>query len=272
MRKVVLITGASSGIGNACAKYLAKNGYKVYGTSRQGGIPPKKIDGFNLIKMDVDDSKSVKTAIDYIIKENNTIDILINNAGWGISGAIEDTSVEKAKKLFETNFFGVHRVIKQTLPYMRKKKDGLIINISSIGGFIGLPYQGFYCSTKFALEGYSEALRLEVRPFGVNVIIIEPGDTKTSFTNKREKISSISNNSIYKKYANRTIKIVEKDEQHGGIIPETVAIKLYKIINKKNPKFRYRIGSFYQRLICSLKRIFPDRLTQWILKKYYKTE
>lgn len=271
MKKVVLITGASSGIGNACAKYLAKKGFKVIGTSRNGSIPPKKIDGFDLIKMDVDDSKSVKSAIDYIIKENNSIDILVNNAGWGISGSIEDTSVEKAKDLFETNFFGVHRVIKQTLPHMRKKKDGKIINISSIGGIIGLPYQGFYCSTKFAIEGYSEALRLEVKPFGINVILIEPGDTKTSFTIQREKISSISNNSVYKKYANRTIKIVEKDEQHGGVLPETVAIKMYKIINKKKPKVRYKTGSFFQKLICNLKRFFPDKLIQWILKKYYKT-
>lgn len=272
MDKVVLITGASSGIGSACAKYLAKKGYKVYGTSRHGSIPPKKTDGFDLIKMDVNDSKSVKIAIDYIIKENNSINILVNNAGWGFSGAIEDTSVEKAKELFETNFFGAHRVIKQTLPYMRKQKNGKIINISSIGGVIGLPYQGFYCSTKFAIEGYSESLRLEVMPFGINVIIIEPGDTKTSFTFQREKISSISNKSVYKKYANRTIKIVEKDEQSGGVLPEIVAFKLYKIINKKKPKIRYKTGSFSQRLICNLKGFFPDKLIQWILKKYYKTE
>jgi short-subunit dehydrogenase len=272
MDKVVLITGASTGIGNACAKYLALKGFKVYGTSRKASIPPKKIDGFELIKMDVNRNESIKAAIDYIIKNDNSIDILINNAGWGISGAIEDTSVEKAKELFETNFFGIHRVIKQVLPHMRKQKNGRIINISSIGGIIGLPYQGFYSSTKFAVEGYSEALRLEVKPFGVKVVIIEPGDIKTSFTGRREKITGLQQKSVYNKYAKRTIKIVEKDEQYGGIQPEKVAYMLYKIINKKNPKVRYKVGSFSQKLFGKLKAIFPDKLIQWILKKYYKTE
>ena len=272
MDKVVLITGASSGIGKACAEYLAKNKYIVIGTSRKSIIPSQKIDNFELIKMDVNNDESVKTAIDYIIKKYNTIDILVNNAGWGISGALEDTSVEKAKELFEINFFGIHRMIKQTLPYMRKKKKGMIINISSVGGAVGLPYQGFYSSTKFALEGYSEALRLELKPFGIKVVLIEPGDIKTSFTSRREKISSNLETSVYKNYARKTIKIVEKDEQQGGIMPDIVGYKLLKIINKKNPKVRYKVGSFSQKLLLSLKRILPDKSIQWILRKYYKTE
>jgi len=272
MEKIVIITGASSGIGKACAEYLAKNNYKVIGTSRKATIPPKKIDNFELIKMDVNNDESVKTAVEYIIKKYKSIDILVNNAGWGISGAVEDTSVEKAKELFETNFFGIHRVIKQSLPYMRKNKKGTIINISSIGGIIGLPYQGFYSSAKFALEGYSEALRLEVKPFGIKVVLIEPGDIKTSFTSRREKISSNSEKSVYKNYAIKTINIVEKDEQHGGIMPEKVAYKLLKIIIKKNPNVRYKVGSFSQKFIGSIKGVFPDKLIQWILRKYYKTE
>jgi short-subunit dehydrogenase len=268
-KKIILITGASSGIGKACAEYLHKKGYHVFGTSRK----PKNSNNnsFELIEMDIADYESVKKGIKYIIDKTGRIDILINNAGYGISGAIEDTSIIKVKEQFETNFFGIHRISKEILPLMRKQKDGYIINISSIGGIIGLPFQGLYCASKFALEGWTESLRMEVNSFGIKVVLIEPGDIKTSFTHKREKITSYLKKSFYKEKTIKALNVVEKDEQ-GGPSPDKVAYLLERIINKKSPKLRYKVGSFSQILICYLKRIIPDRSIQWILMKYYKID
>ncbi|HEC81859.1 MAG TPA: SDR family oxidoreductase [Thermoplasmatales archaeon] len=269
-RRVVLVTGASSGIGKACADYLSKNkNFRVFGTSRKASIPPVESDGdVEMLKMDVNSDESVEKAVDYILKETGRIDVLVNAAGFGIAGAVEETSVEKAKEQFETNFFGVHRVCRRVLPVMRKQKSGYVVNISSIGGVLGLPFQGFYSASKFALEGLTEALRIEARPFGVHVVLIEPGDTKTSFTDKREKIVA-DRNSPYKKYFEKTIGIVEKDERNGAS-PESVAKVLEHIINSSSPKIRYRVGPFAQKLVASLKGKVPDRSVEWILRKYYK--
>ena len=269
--RIILITGASSGIGKSCAEYLSKKGFIVFGTSRNASFPPKDIGGKYpiMIKMDINDDDSIKNAIEYIIKEFGRIDVLINNAGYGIGGAIEDYTVEKVKEQFETNFFGTFRMCKKVLPLMRKQKNGYIINISSIGGIIGLPYQGIYSASKFAVEGMTEALRMEVRPFGIKIILIEPGDLKTSFTSRREKITDSSKKSVYKKNANLTLNIVEKDEQGGGS-PLKLAYLVEKIINKSNPKTRYKVGSFSQKLAGSFKGKIPDRSLEWILRKYYK--
>jgi short-subunit dehydrogenase len=265
--RVVMITGASSGIGKACAEYLNQKGYQVFGTSRK--IKDSTNNTFELIKMDINDDKSVEQGIKYVINKKGRIDILVNNAGYGISGSIEDTSIKKAKEQFETNFFGIHRICKEILPFMRKQKYGYIINISSIGGIVGLPFQGLYCASKFALEGWTESLRMEVNSFGINVVLIEPGDIKTSFTIRREKITALLKKSVYKERALNTLGIVEKDEQSGPS-PNKVAYLLEHIININSPKLRYKVGSFSQVLICYLKRIIPDRSTQWILMKYYK--
>jgi short-subunit dehydrogenase len=265
--RVVLITGASSGIGKTCAEYLNQKDYQVFGTSRK--INKTISNSFEMILMDINDDKSVKDGIKYVIKKAGSIDILVNNAGYGISGSIEDTPINKAKEQFETNFFGIHRICKEILPFMRKQNYGYIINISSIGGIIGLPFQGLYCASKFALEGWTETLRMEVNSFGINVVLIEPGDIKTSFTNRREKITALLKDSIYKKRAFKTLSIVEKDEQ-GGPSPDKIAQLLEYIININSPKLRYKVGSFSQVLICQLKRIIPDKSVQWILMKYYK--
>jgi short-subunit dehydrogenase len=269
--RIILITGTSSGIGKSCAEYLSKKGFIVVGTSRIASFPPENIRGNSpiMIKMDNNDDKSIKNTIDYIIKEFGRIDVLVNNAGYGIGGAIEESSIQKVKEQFETNFFGTLRMCKSILPLMRKQKNGYIINISSIGGIIGLPYQGIYSASKFAIEGMTEALRMEVRPFGIKIVLIEPGDLKTSFTSRREKIIDSSEKSVYKKNANLTLNIVEKDEQGGGS-PIKVAYLIEKIINKSNPKTRYKVGSFTQKLAASLKGKIPDRSLEWILRKYYK--
>lgn len=271
-KRNVLITGASSGIGKACAEHLAKqDSFHVFGTSRHAPFPPASSSSKDLemIKMDVNDDDSVKQTIEYILQETGRLDVVVNNAGFGIAGAIEDTSVAKAKEQFETNFFGIHRVCRAVLPLMRKQGSGYIINISSIGGIVGLPFQGFYSATKFAVEGLTEALRMEARPFGIHVVLIEPGDIKTSFTERRTKIKDTIENSAYRKYFERTMEIVERDEQSGSS-PELVARLLERIINHPSPKPRYKVGPLAQKFVGSLKGKIPDRSIEWILRKYYK--
>jgi len=266
--KIILITGASSGLGEACAKFLFKKGYKVYGTSRNVSKVDKK-DTFEMIQMDVNDDDSVKKAIASILKKEGRIDVVVNNAGWGVSGSIEDISITDAKNLFETNFFGALRVIKEVLPLMRKQQKGKIINISSIGGILGLPFQGLYSATKFAIEGMTEALRMEVKSFDIDVVLVEPGDFKTGFTASRKKARYSDSSSVYHSASITAHKIFENDEQQG-CNPILVAKLVDKIIQSSHPKLRYRVGSFSQKFIASMKGVISDRIVQWILMKYYK--
>jgi short-subunit dehydrogenase len=267
--KVILLTGGSSGIGKICATYLASQGYTVYATSRKGPFPPEKPQKNQPIKiqLDVNDTSSINKVIDYIIKENHFIDVVINNAGIHIAGSIEDTPIDKAKEQVETNFFGVHRVCKVVIPYMRDNQKGLIINISSIMGIIGLPYQGFYSAAKFALEGFTESLRIETHDFGIKVCLIEPGDVHIEPAHERWK-TPLSTESPYYSTFRHVMDVVEHDEAHG-FNAEKIAILIQKILTKKSPKLRYRVGSFSQNLAASLKGVVPDRIHQWILMKYY---
>ena len=181
-RQVILITGASSGIGKATANLLVQQGYTVYGTSRKAS---ESTNGVRMLTMDVTQPASIQQAVEQILSEQGRIDILINNAGLGISGALELETDEEIGKQMDTNFMGVVRMCKAVIPIMRKERKGFIINISSIGGLIAVPFQGFYSASKFAVEGYSEALQHEVRPFGIRVCLVEPGDFYTNFTANR---------------------------------------------------------------------------------------
>ena len=180
-QRVALVTGASAGIGASCAAFLAAKGYRVYGGARSAVMA----EGVEPLILDVTDDVSVARAIETILARESRLDVLVNNAGFGIAGAIEDTSIEEAREQFEVNFFGVLRMCRAVLPVMRRQKSGYIVNIGSIGGLIAIPFQGFYSATKFALEGFSESLRMEVRPFGIQVVLIEPGDHRTAFTQNR---------------------------------------------------------------------------------------
>ena len=268
--KIVLITGASSGIGKTCAEYLATKGYTVYGASRNAPFPPDtpKDKTPIPIKIDIRNDESVQQAIEHIVKKHKTIDIVVNNAGYGIAGPVEETTIQQAHEQLETNFFGAFRICRTVLPYMRKQKNGLIINVSSIGGVMGLPYQGFYSASKYALEGMTEALRLEVKSFGINVTLLEPGDIQTSFTKRREK-NPVIKNSPYRSSLQRVMEVVEKEEQNG-VSPLVVAKRIEHIINTSKPKQRYRVGAFSQRFVASLKGVLPDRFIEWILAKFYK--
>ncbi len=262
--KVILITGTSSGIGKVSAEYLAQQGHTVFGTSRFPGSYPKPND-YTILQMDVNDDESIQNTVNQITDSKSKLDVLINNAGFGVAGAMEHTSIGKAKEQFETNFFGTVRLIQSVLPIMRKQNSGLIINISSIGGLIGLPYQSMYSASKFAIEGLTESLYKELHSSKIKITMIEPGDFKTSFTEKRE----ISKNAPRSDAFQSTLQIIENDE-NSGQDPIMIGKLINKIINKPNPRLRYTVGAFDQKLAAFLKRILPNRLFDWIIMTHYK--
>ncbi|MCK4814073.1 MAG: SDR family NAD(P)-dependent oxidoreductase [Candidatus Marinimicrobia bacterium] len=263
---VVFVTGASSGIGKSTAKYLSQLGYVVYGTSRRPGSYPQP-EHFTMLEMDVRNEMSVKETVRYIVEKEGKIDVLVNNAGYGIGGAIEDTSPKMVEEQMNTNFFGIFRVLHYVLPVMKKQEHGLIINMSSIGGVIGLPYQGIYSASKFAVEGLTEALYKELFTRNIKVVMVEPGDFKTGFTANREIITKEGKADIFEK----SREVIEHDEQSGQP-PIKIAYLIEKIMNKKHPRLRYSIGAFDQKLSILLKKILPDRWFDLIIMKYYKVK
>jgi len=265
MQKVVFITGASSGIGEACAKLLVKHGYRVYGTSRKYFSDRS----YNMVQIDVTKSDSVEWAIKTVIEKEGRIDVLINNAGFGLAGAVEDTSITEAKAQFETNFFGLLRVTKEVLPHMRRRRKGLIINISSIGGLIGLPFQALYSASKFAVEGLSEGLRLELRPYNINVVLIEPGDARTKFTKNRILSRKAKREeSPYWDPFHYALKAIEKSENEGAS-PSKVAKKVLWVMRAKKPVLRYKVGSTFEIWGSKLKGMLPYSWFERIMDRYY---
>ena len=265
-KKVVLITGVSSGFGKICAEFLNQRGYKVYGTSRN---QTTKIKSYKMIQMDVNDDTSIKKGVRYILDKEGRLDIVVNNAGVGVAGSIEDTSINEIKLQFETNFFGVFRVCNEVLPIMRTQRSGYIINISSIAGLIGVPFQGAYSASKFALEGLTEALRMEVKPFGIHIVLIEPGDFSTDFTIHRIKTKKSQIDSIYSDRFKRALHVIEEDERNGSK-PGKVAELVDYIINHPSPRPRYMVGPILQQIAVHLRKFIPSQIFEWIIMKSYK--
>jgi short-subunit dehydrogenase len=265
MSKVILITGISSGLGKAIASTLQKSEYIIYGTARR---TIETEPGIHLLQMDVTNTESVKNGINKIIERESKIDIVINNAGFGIGGPIEEFTDDEAQLEINTNLYGMFRVCREVLPYMREKKEGLIINIGSLMGIIALPYQGFYTASKFAIEGLTETLRYEVKPFNIKVVLINPGDFSTNFTANRRTIQKITGTSPYFAQYSKTMTIVEKDE-HNGLKPEVLAKKIQSIIKMKNPRTRYIIASFEQKLAVWLKSVLPAKIFYKIIGGHY---
>ncbi len=270
---VVFIAGASSGMGKAIAESLVKDGCKVYGTSRKALLPgedeseQKDSKGFiKMIPLDVCDQDSVDRAVQYVIEKEGHIDIVINCAGFAIAGSVEDTTHEEAFMEFNTNFFGAHRVCRSVAPHMRKQGKGLIINISSTAGLISVPYQSFYSASKYALEAMTEGLRMELQPYGVKVALIEPGDTKTGFTNSRIYVKA-SKDSAYKHVFDKSVARMIKDEQ-GGPPPVAVVNAARKIIGSSNPPVRIVAGPI-NKILAFLKKILPSRAAEFIVAKLY---
>ena len=265
-KKVVLITGGSSGIGKATGIYLKNKGFVVYGTTRN----LKKYPDFNhfpLLELDVKEEQSISTAIQTLIKAEGRIDVLINNAGVGITGPVEETPIPEIEKAFDTNLNGPIRMIQAVLPEMRKHESGLIINITSIAGYMGLPYRGIYSATKGALELVTEALRMEAKEFGIKITNLAPGDFATNIAAGRYH-SPVLEGSPYKAYG-RTLDLINEDVSNASN-PIKVAEKIVKIINTPNPKVHYKVGSFMQKFSIVLKKLLPDKLYERLLLNHYK--
>jgi len=267
MKKVILVTGASSGLGLATANALHADGHIVYGASRSINTLENIL--FIPLEMDVTDDDSVNAGVEKIIKDHGHIDVLINNAGIVLAGPLYGTSVEFAKKQFEVNFFGAVRLNTAVLPDMIKQKSGLVINISSVAGLFGLPYVGTYVAAKFALEGYTQSLRMELQNTGVNVTVVNPGDFKTNNTSTREKLPfSMSDEKLKSEYTG-TIKIVEKNEINGGD-PVKVGKLIAKIVGKTKPAHRYMVGTFEQTsLPLIVKALLPSSMFSKMINGYY---
>ncbi len=277
MKKVygdaVLVTGASSGIGAAIARTLSGQGYKVYGTSRNPGGQEEAQPRLNaaggflqMIRLDVCSDESVDRAIEYVVDREGRLDILINCAGFALAGAVEDTTHEEAFTEFNTNFFGVHRLCRRAAPIMRNQGSGLIINIGSLAGLITVPFQTFYSASKYALEAMSEGLRMELKPFGIKVVLVDPGDTSTGFTANRV-FTRASADSVYKPVFERSVGRMIQDEQ-GGPPPDTISRAILKIAASRNPPVRVVVGASNQALAL-LKRFLPDRVVEFLVAKLY---
>lgn len=265
MQKVIFITGISSGFGKKTAEMLAAKGHKVYGTVRKS---TESYENIHVLKMDLTDPESIKLAVGMVLQKEGKIDILINNAGAHTGGAIETSPVENIRMQMDTNVMGLIYTLREVLPVMRKQNNGTVINFSSIGGLMGLPFQGIYSASKFAIEGISEALRMELRPFNIKVVVINPGDFHTNNTANRRNFLTNAPNDPYAEQFAKTLSIIEKDE-NGGWQPEVLAKKLVQICETKNPCFRYVIASPEQKLAVVLKNILPASWFMKVLAPHY---
>lgn len=262
MNKVILITGASSGIGKDTALSLIKEGHVVYGAARRLEMMQDIIHaGGHAVKMDILKERNIDKVVNQITKEQNRIDILINNAGYGLWGAVETISIAEAKRQFDVNIFGLAYLTKKIIPLMRKQKSGKIINMSSMGGKVYTPFGAWYHATKYALEGWSDCLRIELKSFGIDVILIEPGVIKTEFQDIM--MDSTVERSIGTPYEKK-LKALEKATQEMytrgiGSPPSTITKLIIKAINSHNPKRRY-VGGLFAKPMLFIKKWFGDKM------------
>lgn len=259
---IAIVTGASSGIGKATAELLANSGYKVYGTSRKGASAAEG--SYKMIALDVNSEASIEAALKEIIQIEGRIDLVVNNAGFGVApGGAEESSIEQTKMIFDTNFFGIVRMTRAVVPYMRKQGEGRIINIGSILGLIPAPYMATYAATKHAVEGFSESIDHELRTRGIRVSVVEPGYTNTHFeANTLEVDAKIDEYTIARKALTKLMKVAIA----GGDDPKVVANVVLKAANAKHPKLRYAAGKLACRLSL-LRRFAPAALVDMGIRK-----
>jgi NAD(P)-dependent dehydrogenase (short-subunit alcohol dehydrogenase family) len=266
MNKVVLITGGSSGIGKSIGEFLHYKGFVVYGTSRN---PDRILNSvFPLLALDVRNSDSIRAAIEKIIAISGKLDVVINNAGVGITGPLEEIPMNEIKNNFETNFFGPIEVMKAVLPQMRSQKSGLIINITSIAGYMGLPYRSIYSASKGALELITESLRMEVKSLGIHITNIAPGDFATNIAAGRFHAPILKGSDYELAYGN-TLKSMD-EHVDAGSNPNEMAEAVYAVILNRNPKIHYKVGAFMQKFSIVLKRLLPDKMYEKMLMNHYK--
>ncbi len=261
MHNVAIVTGGTSGIGHCTARSLRERGMTVYVLSRR----PFTEKGLHHICADVSDDKQCLLAVEEILHKEEEIDLLVNCAGFGISGAIEFTELSDAKKQMNVNFFGTVNMTKAVLPQMRKQKHGRIVNISSVAAPAAIPFQAYYSATKAAINAYTAALANEIRPYGITVTAVQPGDIATGFTAAREK--SIAGDDAYDGRISKSVAKMEHDEQNG-MKPEAAGAYVAKVAMKKRPKPLYTIGFSYK-AICVLLKLLPCRLSNWLIGKLY---
>lgn len=277
-QKVVLVTGCSSGFGYLTALKFARDDYRTFASMRnlesQGAkdlweIKNKENLPLELLQIDVRSDLSVDEGVQMIVRQTSRIDILINNAGFGYSGPVEEFSIDEVKSQYETNVYGVLRMVKAVAPLMRNQKSGLIINVSSISGLMAFPLSGVYASSKFALEALTEALSFELQHFGICVSLVEPGSFLTNFwVNIRYPQAIKHRQSPYRALTETFFKKMQKVRGKMGGNPEMVVNKIYQISQKKHPALRYRVGwdtNFYW-----LRKLLPQSLWQWLLSRLYR--
>ncbi|MDD3095081.1 MAG: SDR family oxidoreductase [Candidatus Neomarinimicrobiota bacterium] len=257
----VLITGASSGIGRAIAELLNEKGYAVTGTSRHPETIKNPIPGVRYLRLDLQDPES----IDLLAATVPDTDILINNAGQSQIGPLEEIPMEKIRSLFEVNYFGLVRLSKALIPAMRQRRSGAIINISSMSGVFGVAYTSQYCSSKFALEGFSRSLRQELAPFGIPVVLIEPGYIATGL--QQEQLYSGTSEYFPRLSAFKTVR--DRNIENGAD-PKIIARKVLKVLKSKNPKAAYPVGGDAA-LLAFFKRVLPARIAEYFQRKKFKS-
>ncbi len=261
-KQVVIITGASSGIGRAVAKYFVAKNFCVYGLSRR----VFEENGVHSLSCDVTNKEQAIECVEKIFKKEKRIDLLINNAGFGISGSVENEKLENIEKMFKVNFLGAVNMTQQVLPFMRKQGFGKIINTSSVASIIPLPFQSFYCATKSSLDIWAKALRMEVKPFGIEIGNVLVGDTKTNFTGNREK-NQTDKNTVYENSVEKSVSKMEQDEQNGKD-PVSVAKVMLKMFNSRRMPATKTVGGTYKTIVF-LEKILPQKFMLYIVSKLY---
>lgn len=253
--RIVVITGASSGVGQSTARLLAERAYRVFGTSRNPASA-ERIPGVEMLPLDVCSDDSVRACVEAVLDQAGQIDVLINNAGYELAGTLEALTIEEAKAQFDTNFFGVVRVVTAVLPFMRRQNQGHIINVSSLSGLSAIPFLGICSASKFALEGYSEALRHEVRPFNITVSMTEAGFLRTPMMTNRQ--ASANRIAEYDPWQKRALEAIRAYEDRGPG-PEVVARALLRMVSSTRPRLRYLVGR-QAKSVAALKWLLPAAL------------
>jgi len=263
-RKVVLVTGATRGIGRALAKELSSRGHRVYGAGRKWEDDP----GFETVEMDVRSDESVAAAVGRIVAEAGRLDVLVNNAGISHSGSVEDTPLQVAANVFETNYFGLTRLIRSVLPHMRGRGRGTIVNVGSAAGKIGVPFQPHYAASKFAVEGLSESLWHELSAFGIRVLLVEPGDVGTQIWEKSKHVTP--EGSPYKNAMSRYHRIKAKEMGKSADSPARVAKKIADLVESDTRRLRHPVAKGAA-FILFLRKVLPDRIFLWAVARNYGT-
>lgn len=266
MSKVILVTGASSGIGAAIARVLVSQGHTVYGTGRNSPTETNN-NGVHMLNMDVRDEQRVQEAIQSIVDQCGRIDVVVNNAGLGMVGAVELSNDQEIRSIFETNVFGVLHVCRHAIPHMRLGGGGYLINVTSMAGRVGLPFRGIYCATKSAVEGFSEAMSMELKQFNIHVVILEPGNVKTNIDKHRvevERAHSPEYHPLHQQVLDQVNREVQKATQ-----PDYLGVLVARIILNPRPRLRYRSQKAMHSLAIFLKWLLPDRMFENLMMRFY---